>query len=441
MALQTKTFRANTVRVNSTGQRCRCPMCFAMFAVVEVINGILALCSRLQICTAWGLARNELHRPFAMAGMRTCRDLTCIRCLICPGSAASHQTAIIGLPRHHGHETNRPMSKNAGKEAMHMDGDRTRCRIIAIEEHFMHDTLTAHYGVKPHQAPGILERLHDFAGIRIAEMDGAGVDMQVLSHQSPGSQRLPREIAVEACQAVNDALAQIIACAPDRFAGFGMIPTMLPDRAADELQRAVEELGLKGAMIHGLSQGEFVDGKAYWPIFARAEALGVPIYLHPALPDREMVSRYLAPYDKSHPDFTRAAWGFGVEAGTQAVRMVLSGVFDRHPDLRIFLGHLGESIPFQIERIDESLSRPGNSPVRFAEIFARNFWITTSGFFSTPALRCCLDVLGPDRILFAVDWPYADNRNAVDWLMNVEMDDSSKAAIFAGNAQELLNIE
>lgn len=313
-------------------------------------------------------------------------------------------------------------------------------KVIAVEEHFMHTTLTEHFGGGGHQSVKIQSRLYDYAEIRIEEMNAAGINMQILSHQSPGSQRLANDIAAQACRQVNDALAGIIAQSPNRFSGFAMIPTMLPDDAADELQRSVEELGLKGAMIHGLSQGEMVDSKKYWPIFARAEKLGVPIYLHPADPDKQVSERYYSPYDKSHPMLTRAAWGFGLEAGTQAVRLILSGVFDKHPNLKILLGHFGEAIPFWMPRIHESLSRSGGEKVDFAGIFRENFWITTSGFFSDTALRCCLEAIGPDRILFAVDWPYADNTKGVDWLKNFPLEDDVKAGIFSGNAETLLEL-
>lgn len=314
-------------------------------------------------------------------------------------------------------------------------------RIIAVEEHFMHDALVDHFppGAK-HQPERIRARLFDMAGIRMEEMDAAGIDCQVLSHQSPGSQRLGPDVAVEACRAVNDALAALIREAPDRFQGFAMVPTTVPEAMADELTRAVEELGLKGAMIHGLTNGTFADGEAFEPLYARAAALGVPVYLHPALPDRGVTARYYAPYDDSHPMFIRAAWGFGVEAGTQAIRLVLSGVFERHPDLKILLGHLGEALPFWLDRIEASLSRPGNTPSNFAEVFRRNFWVTTSGFFSDRALACTIDAMGLDRVLFAVDWPYADNVEAVDWLKAYDLDDADRAAVFEGNAARLLNL-
>jgi predicted TIM-barrel fold metal-dependent hydrolase len=314
--------------------------------------------------------------------------------------------------------------------------------VIAIEEHFMHESLTAHFPpAAKAQPPAISDRLYDLTGVRIREMDAAGIDMQVLSHQSPGSQRLAPDIAVAACRALNDALAAMIATAPDRFAGFAMIPTTATaEDAADELQRAVEELGLRGAMIHGMSAGRFVDGREFWPIFARAERLGVPVYLHPAMPDRTVTATYYAPYDESHPAFIRAAWGFGVEAGTQAVRLVLSGLFDAHPDVQIILGHLGEGIPFFLSRIDEALSRPGNAPSDFAAVFRRNFHITTSGAFSDSALRCCLEELGAGRVLFAVDWPYVKNEDGTAWLRAFDLPAADKARIFGGNAIDLLRL-
>lgn len=315
-------------------------------------------------------------------------------------------------------------------------------KVIAIEEHFMEHAFAAHLGHAIAGQPArISDRLFDLADLRLREMDAAGIDMQVLSHQSPGSQRLPADIAVDACHKVNDALAAVITARPDRFAGFAMLPTTAgADAAADELSRAVTELGLKGAMIHGQSAGQFVDLPEFWPIFARAEALGVPIYIHPSLPNKTVIDTYYAPYAQTHPALIRAGWGFGVEAGTQAVRLILSGVFDRHPDVQIILGHLGEAIPFQLARMGEAFSRPGGETVDLAAVFRRNFHVTTSGFFSDPALRCCIEELGVARILFAVDWPYVTNTDGVDWMRAYPMDAGDRAQIFAGNAQKLLRV-
>ena len=179
----------------------------------------------------------------------------------------------------------------------------------------------------------IKSRLYDFTKIRIQEMDEAGISMQILSHQSPGSQRLDDNIALYACQNSNDALNDVITSNPNRFHGFAMLPTKLPELAAKELERAVKQLGLKGAMIHGLSCGKMIDDE-FWPIFEVAEELDVPIYLHPADPDKTVTERYYSPYDKSHPMVTRAI-GFGIETGTQAVRLILSG--RSYPKLKIFL--------------------------------------------------------------------------------------------------------
>ena len=313
-------------------------------------------------------------------------------------------------------------------------------KIIAVEEHFMHPTLSNHLGHAAQQPDQIKKRLFDFSDIRIREMDSAGIDVQILSHQSPGSQRLKNEVAIDACKNVNNALAQVISNHSDRFLGFAMLPTNLPIDAASELRRSVEELGFKGAMIHGLSAGKMVDEKYFWPIFAEAERLDVPIYLHPALPDKEVTERYYAPYDASHPMLTRAAWGFGVEAGTQAIRMILSGIFDKHPNLKIILGHLGEAIPFWLPRIQESLSRTESQSTNFEGIFKSNFWITTSGFFSDHALELCVNTLKEDHILFAIDWPYANNETGVNWLQNSRIKPSIKSGIFSENAKILFRL-
>ena len=169
-------------------------------------------------------------------------------------------------------------------------------------------------------------------------------------------------------------------------------------------------------------------------------AAGMPRFTVVGLPDKAVAETYYAPYSESHPDLLRAAWGFGVEAGTQAVRLILSGIFDKHPGLKIVLGHLGEAIPFLLPRIDDSLKRKGNAPVCFAEVFKSNFYVTTSGFFSTNALTCCLEELGPDRVLFAVDWPYADNVQGVTWLSGAPIAADVKQAIFYDNAINLLKL-
>ncbi len=171
---------------------------------------------------------------------------------------------------------------------------------------------------------------------------------------------------------VNDRLAAKIAANSRRFAGFAVLPTAEPKMAADELERAVIKLGLKGAMIHGMSNGEFFDLPKYWPIYERAEALDVPIYFHPSAPDPRVTEVYYQDYAKDFPLVVRPAWGYTVETATQAIRLVLSGVFEKHSKLKVILGHLGETLPFLNWRIDAALRRPGGKQLDFRGIFTSN---------------------------------------------------------------------
>jgi 2,3-dihydroxybenzoate decarboxylase len=193
-------------------------------------------------------------------------------------------------------------------------------------------------------------------------------------------------------------------------------------------------------MIHGLAEGHFIDEERYWPIFARAEALDVPIYLHPAIPHPDVIAAYYKDYAKDYPVLLRAAWGYTVEAATQAIRLCLSGVFEKHDRLKFILGHLGEGLPFLLWRIDNGLARPGQKPVRFRDTFSRHFHITTSGFFSDPALLLCVQEMGIDRILFAVDYPFEANAPGPAWLARVPLCDEDKAKIASGNAKRLLKM-
>lgn len=315
------------------------------------------------------------------------------------------------------------------------------CPIIAVEEHYWDPELTKHYtGAEASRGGETEERLFDFAALRLKEMDAAGIDVQVLSHGAPSTQKLPADIAVEMTKAVNDRLAKVCAANPQRFAAFAALPTADPAAAADELERTVSQHGFKGAMVHGMSNGEFVDAKKFWPIYERAEKLDVPIYFHPSLPNAQVTEVYYQDYAKDFPLVVRPAWGFTVETATQAIRLVLSGVFEKHPNLKVMLGHLGETLPFLLWRIDAALKRPGQKPMSFRDIFSNNFYVTTSGFFSNPALLCCVMEMGVDHILFAVDWPFVMNPPAVEWMKDVPLSDGDKAKILSGNAQRLLKL-
>src|SRR5271170_5452029 len=317
---------------------------------------------------------------------------------------------------------------------------KPHCPVIALEEHYWDDELAKTYTGGEAGRPGDqMTRLFDLGALRLKEMDEALIDIQVLSHGAPSAQKLPAETAATLVRRVNDRLHAAVAKNPKRFAAFAALPTAIPEAAADEFERTAS-LGFKGAMLHGLADGVFLDDKRFWPIYARAEKLGLPIYLHPSLPHPDVLRVYYSDYMKDFPMLAQPAWGYTVETATTAIRLVLSGVFEKHPKLKIILGHLGETLPFLVWRIDQALKRPGQKSLSFRDIFCNNFYITTSGNFSNPALLCCVMEMSVDHILFAVDWPFVMNPPAMDWMQTVLLSDEDKAKILSGNAKRLLRM-
>jgi predicted TIM-barrel fold metal-dependent hydrolase len=317
-------------------------------------------------------------------------------------------------------------------------------RVIAIEEHYWDKEVAATFDATDAMrgAPSIVERLFDYGALRIKEMDEAGIDVQVLSHGAPATQRGEPDVVTRLARGANDRLREIVRAYPDRFAAFGCLPTPDPKAAADELERCVTKLGFKGAMVHGLTNGLFLDDKRFWPIFERAQELDVPIYIHPATPHHTVAEIYYKDYIKDFPALLTAGWGFTVEAATQGIRLVLSGVFDAYPEVKIIMGHLGESLPFSLWRITQALARHGNRSTSFSfrDYFCKHFWITTSGNFSNPALLCSVMELGVDRIIFSVDYPYVANKLGTDWIPHIPLCDEDKVKILSGNAERLLRL-
>lgn len=317
-----------------------------------------------------------------------------------------------------------------------------RDRIIAIEEHFISPMMAKLFSGYHQLSPFLhsARKLQDLGEARIREMDEAGIDVQVISHIQPGPQVFEPDLAVTLAREANNILREGIALHPDRFAGFAVLPTPDPEAAADELERTVTEFGFKGAVVNGLTNGRFLDDRKFWSIFARAAKLDVPIYLHPAIPNETVINTYLDGYrSNDYPILMGAVWGFTVETATHALRLILSGVFEEYPRLKIILGHLGETLPFLLWRLEWTYNnltkRPG-----IAECFRKHFYVTTSGNFSHPALVCTTTELGADRVLFAVDWPFNSNREGVEFIQTASISPEERSKIFAGNAAHLLRV-
>lgn len=309
--------------------------------------------------------------------------------------------------------------------------------VITIEEHFWTTEVTAANGVtKLVNDSEIARRMEDLGALRIREMDEAGIDVQVLSENTPAVQGLEPETAVRLARISNDLLHGAIRAHPRRFAGFATLPTPDPKAAADELERCIVTLDFKGAMIMGLSRRRFLDEKEFWPIFERAAALDVPIYFHPSWPHPAIVDAYM----RNYPSLVGAALGFTIETMAQAMRLVVSGVFDRYPNLKIILGHLGETLPFLMWRTDSALSRFKKMPKIFSEYIRQHFWVTTSGAFQHTALTCAIAELGIERVIFSVDWPFQSNSDGRKFIDTAPINTRERELIYGENAKKLLKL-
>jgi 2,3-dihydroxybenzoate decarboxylase len=310
--------------------------------------------------------------------------------------------------------------------------------IIALEEHYWDPELVALFpGREGKRASELERRMFDMGELRLHEMDEAGIDVQVLSHGAPATQKLDAETSIRMAVQTNDRLGAFVASKPDRFAALAALPTPDPKAAANELERTVTKLGFKGAMIHGLTNGQFIDEPQYWPIFERAQALDVPVYLHPSFPHPAVIEAYYKTYAADFNWLIGPALGFTVETATQCVRMIISGVFQKYPKLKVIVGHLGEGLPFLLWRMDHFLSRVDRP---FREVFQNNFYLTTSGNFSDIALDASVAALGVDRIMFSVDWPFVTNKEGVDWMKATSLSEADKANVLGNNAMALLKL-
>lgn len=319
-------------------------------------------------------------------------------------------------------------------------------RKIAIEEHFTTRTFQEYMQKQAARSgtavaglpPELVEQLLDLSESRLHDLDEAGIDMQVLSLNTPSLERVPPTDALPLARAINDELAETVRQHPTRFAGFAALPTLDPRAAAAELERAVNKLGLKGAMLHGQPEGGFLDEKTYWDIFATAEALDAPLYLHPAAPAPGTTQIY-----EDCPELIGPLWSFTVDTATITLRLITSGVFDQFPGLTIILGHLGETLPYLLGRLDSrwqfytSKRRAREKPSYYVR---KNILVTTSGIFYDPALLCACSALGVDRVLFAVDFPYEQNGTGAAFIEAAPLTPDEKQQICSLNAERWLHL-
>jgi uncharacterized protein len=318
-------------------------------------------------------------------------------------------------------------------------------RVITLEEHYRSkyaQEMGHHYYRRFDVGGPFADRLADIGAQRIADMDKNGIDLQVLSHTVPSPEILEPNRAVPLCHRVNDELAEAVSHYPSRFAAFASLPVADPHAAATELQRAVRELRLKGAMIQGVTQGCFLDHPFFFPILECAEALEVPIYLHPAPPPEAVFNSYFSDLEPAVAFMlSTAGWGWHAETALHTLRLIAAGTFDRFPRLQLIIGHMGEMIPFQLARTGQALSgvakKLRQDPARY---FQTNIHITTSGLFTAPPLHLALEVLGPDRVLFSIDYPYSGNNVGRAFLDSLTLPPDDFDKITHRNAERLLNI-
>ena len=313
---------------------------------------------------------------------------------------------------------------------------------IALEEHFVIDQPThvdrwlTLIPTAPKDITAKIKRpLCDLGEARIAAMAAANIDIAVLSNVATVQGALDAATALTLAREANDRLAKAVQAHPDHFAGFATVPLQDPQAGADEFERAVRDLGMKGAMIFGQTDGRYLDDDRFSPLWERAQALDVPIYLHAA--DAAVMPATYA----GRPELDYATWSWTAETAAHTLRIIFGGVFDRFPKAKLLLGHMGETLPFLLWRLDKRAQAfTEGAAIKPSEIFRRNIAITTAGTFSDEPLDCALKALGEDSIMFSVDHPFEDMKEASAWLDAAPMSDAVREKVSSGNAKRMLKL-
>ena len=328
-------------------------------------------------------------------------------------------------------------------------------RLIGLEEHFLTPAFLDGPGLslkKQAQSPDarvasrytkLIEQLCDVGRGRIAAMDAAGIDVQVLSLHAPGVEQLEPTVAVGMARDMNDWLADAMERHPDRFAGLAALPVMVPEAAVAELERMVRNHGFKGAVINGHTRGRYLDDRFFWPVLECADQLRVPLYLHPAPPPQAVIETYYT--GNFAPEVTAQlaspAWGWHIETAVHVLRIILSGAFDRFPNLQLVIGHLGETLPFMLPRLDATLPREVTRLERsIGDYLRQNVSYTISGFNFVPTFLDLFLEVGADRVMFSADYPWGTMDGARSFLESLPISPSDRELIAHGNAERLLRL-
>jgi uncharacterized protein len=326
-------------------------------------------------------------------------------------------------------------------------------RIVAVEEHFNLPALVGRIPPEaatargfwsrdePYGALSMADKLGEVGASRITELDAAGVTVQILSLDGPGADLLPGDEGVSWARDANDALAAIVAAHPERLAGFAHLPLGSSEAAADELSRAVEELGFRGALIRGATDGRYLDHVSFTPLLARAASLGVPLYLHPApspAPVREALYSGL-PGDLSFW-MSISGWGCHADTAVHVLRLMLSGAFDRHPSLQLIVGHLGEGLQVVLPRLDQQFHHFGGFAGLPSALLSSHLHVSISGFLIRPSFMALMAAFGADRILFSVDYPFGSLEASRAFLDDLPLSPEDRVKVAHGNADRLLKL-
>jgi hypothetical protein len=322
-------------------------------------------------------------------------------------------------------------------------------RTITLEEHISTPAFLeavdahSHRNIITNEFMGkIRVQLLDLGDGRIAAMDAASIDMQVLSLAAGDIDKLDSMTATTLARETNDLLAAAVRANPNRFAAFATLNLQDPETAARELERCMRELHCVGVMVNGTTGGLFLDHPRFTPFWEAAHSLDAPVYLHPAPPPAPVMQSY---YSELPEDLgfllSTAGWGWHVETGMHVLRLIGSGLFERFPRLQLIIGHMGEDLPYSLARADAVLSRTRPKHARsYAQTFFAHFHITTSGYFTLPPLLCALQVCGADRILFSIDYPFSSTETGRRFLDSIPLTPDDLHKIAHANAERLLKI-